>query len=135
MPWTTRLSASINSILSKRWESLQRAGAADDETTRRRQRFAWLILGGANMEDVKFDDVAKAIQPFSQRVGRRFEAHLLAHEDLRMLVQRLDYDDNTRVQVALIEAAQGIRVAGVLVALGVVVAAAALAEIAVRAIF
>jgi hypothetical protein len=131
VPWTARLSASIYDAAKARWSVVS---TADDEDEK--LRFARMILGsGAHAHDPTtsgLDD--DAIRSFSEAVGRRFAAKLAGKPNLEDLVARLDANDTSRAQVALIEAAQGIRVAGIMVAIGGAVAASALVEIALRAL-
>jgi hypothetical protein len=128
IPWTTRVSAALTFAFTASWDELQRKGSDDQ-----RERAANMIVGEDG--DVVGKVNAWTLNAFGERVGRGFEARMARHEKLQFLVRRLDKHDELLGQHALIEAAQGIRVAAVFaVAIGVA-GVLAVAEIAVHAFF
>ena len=66
------------------------------------------------------------------RIGQRFAANLEASETLRFLVARLDREDRQEAETAMVKAAQGLRVAVLMMVIVLGVGAAALVEMAVR---
>ena len=69
---------------------------------------------------------------FGERVGLRFVANMAVHDQLQIMVRRLDRQDSQRAEAALVTATQGLRVALLTVAVMLGFATAALVDIVAR---
>lgn len=132
VPWTMRVSAAITNLTTDQWNVLKDVADDEDKTARRAQA-AVVILGRKDARPEHVDE--EALRAFGERVGRRFEANLAAEPTLRTLVERLDHHDEVEGQLALLHAAQGMRVAGLAIAAAGFLAGSALLEIALRTTF
>jgi hypothetical protein len=128
-PWSVRSSAALTLNAKARWRARIAESAKPNDDLELRQ-LASLI---ANTKDAKVSDVDDdAFDAFGMRIGRRFAANLEASEALRFLVARLDREDRQKAEAAMVKAAQGLRVAILMMVIVLGVAAAALVEMAVR---
>lgn len=128
-PWTERLSAALALNAAAVWRT-KRESASDPDSDQDLEKLAVLLT---NKKSAKVRSVGQeAFDTFGVRVGRRFVANLEADERLRRLVARLDREDRQRAEVAMVRAAQGVRVAMLMVVVPAAIAASALVEIAVR---
>jgi hypothetical protein len=128
-PWSVRSAAALTLNAKARWRARITASVKPKDDVELR-RLASLIANtkGAKVSDIDDD----AFDAFGMRIGRRFAANLEASETLRFLVARLDREDRQKAEVAMVKAAQGLRVAVLMMVIVLGVAAAALVEMAVR---
>ena len=132
-PWTLRLPTALAMNAEARWHILnEKKHISSEEGKEKRRVLATVILNRDVIKDERLDLGRKEFSTFGRRVGLHFTANLAAHSELDELVKRLDQRDKQRADLALVTAAQGLRVA--LIATGIVlgVAAAALVDIAVQ---
>jgi len=71
-------------------------------------------------------------EEFGDRVGLRLISNMACHDQLQILVRRLDKQDGRRAEAAVVTAMQGLRVAVLLVAAVLIVATLAMIDVALR---
>lgn len=118
VPWTQRLAAALAIHAEERCDRLAKERGVDHEDFR---TWACVVLNRRWFDDDRLDQ--HAFNAYGQRVGVRLVAEMAGHRDLEELVRRLDREDRLRADALLLDAAQGIRAALWVIALGVLAAA------------
>lgn len=156
IPWTERVSGVLAVGAHNTWEQRAarieeidealaegRLGAGADVSSLRKERREYRLaldqMHAAVLNQTPAAEVPDVVpkQPsedefgeFGDRVGMRLVANMACHNQLQILVRRLDKQDGQRAEAAMVTAVQGLRVAVLAVAAVLIVATAALIEMA-----
>jgi hypothetical protein len=116
VPWTDRLAGALTVLAERRWTELKKRNQYPEEE---REKWATVILNDLDAKPREVDDAA--LVAFGHRIGLRFEVNLSREKHLCYLVERLDHYDHQRAELAMLAAAQGLRLALTVVAVAIAV--------------